>query len=489
MGGGSAGARRHAASRRGQGWQAGAAAMRAGASCPTGRAPWRVPGGCAGVCPGAGGLARFDGAGRGGRRVAGFSPEPGGRDPRHAPAGSPLALGQIESTTYRRNQLLRDSDWASMDHSVELRTPLVDAWLLREVQPCCWAPSASSPASGCSPRPRPRPLPEALINRSKTGFGIPVQTWLKQMGKGGCEALAPAMRGRVRWRAIMNRLSVVHVVAGLHPSAGGPSRTVVQLTDALASHPEIDVTLLTQGFIGEPSVPSGGNVNSAHDRIAVASRVAFWPASASRTDTIGPANPSTNPQSWALDAGQPLGRQLARRNGMPLVVQPRGMLEPWALNHKALKKKIAMALFQRRDLESAKLFIATAAMEYESIRALGLRQPVAVIPNGVLFGSAAGSGDAAVAPLPKRPDRTALFLSRVHPKKGILNLLHAWATVAPQGWRLQIAGPDEGGHLAEVMALARKLGIDHAVEYLGELAWRSQSAGLPGRRPVRAAHL
>ena len=97
-------------------------------------------------------------------------------------ANGRLALGQMESTTYLRNQLLRDSDWASMDHSVELRTPLVDAWLLRDLQPLLGAfrqfPNkrllADAPAKA---------LPEAFITRPKTGFSIPVQTWLKQMGK------------------------------------------------------------------------------------------------------------------------------------------------------------------------------------------------------------------------------------------------------------------------------------------------------------------
>jgi asparagine synthase (glutamine-hydrolysing) len=95
-----------------------------------------------------------------------------------------LAVGQIESTTYLRNQLLRDSDWASMDHSVELRTPLVDAWLLRDVQPLLGAFSQLPNKRLLAEAPA-RPLPEALINRPKTGFGIPMQTWLRQMGKVG----------------------------------------------------------------------------------------------------------------------------------------------------------------------------------------------------------------------------------------------------------------------------------------------------------------
>ena len=88
-----------------------------------------------------------------------------------------LALGQIESTTYLRNQLLRDSDWASMDHSVELRTPLVDAHLLASLR-------AMLPSLHLYPGKRllagapEAPLPREIATRRKTGFGIPVEQWL-----------------------------------------------------------------------------------------------------------------------------------------------------------------------------------------------------------------------------------------------------------------------------------------------------------------------
>lgn len=92
-----------------------------------------------------------------------------------------LAVGQIESTTYLRNQLLRDSDWASMDHSVELRAPLVDAWLLRDVQPLLRA-FAQFPNKRLLAEAPAKQLPEALIERPKTGFGIPIRQWLTSMG-------------------------------------------------------------------------------------------------------------------------------------------------------------------------------------------------------------------------------------------------------------------------------------------------------------------
>jgi asparagine synthase (glutamine-hydrolysing) len=112
----------------------------------------------------------------------GFSPDVWLNEMSGALPDNPLlALGQIESTTYMRNQLLRDSDWASMDHSVELRTPLVDAWLSRDLQPMLGAFKQFANKRLLAEAPA-KPLPETLISRRKTGFGIPVQAWLKQMG-------------------------------------------------------------------------------------------------------------------------------------------------------------------------------------------------------------------------------------------------------------------------------------------------------------------
>ncbi len=266
-------------------------------------------------------------------------------------------------------------------------------------------------------------------------------------------------------------INVTHVVAGLHPSAGGPSQTVVQLTDALARQQSLNVTLLSQSFTGDLSVASAANVNRRMVESASRNSLRFGLPVRSELQRLTRIQNLallhshglwTPVNHWAVDE--------ARRHDIPLIIQPRGMLEPWALTHKALKKKVAMALFQRHDLDSTNLFVATAAMEYESIRELGLKQPIAVIPNGVMFGSSICSGAEHAKRMPKKETRTALFLSRIHPKKGILNLLNAWAAVAPRGWRLQLAGPDEAGHLAEVMVLARQLGIEQNVEYLGELA-------------------
>ena len=92
-------------------------------------------------------------------------------------------------------------------------------------------------------------------------------------------------------------------------------------------------------------------------------------------------------------------------------------------------------------MESAVLFCATSEGEYHSLRTLGYRQPIAVIPNGVAVaraGEMRGKGAQE-----SRPNQL-LYLSRIHKKKGIEELIHAWARIKPYNWELVIAGGDGG---------------------------------------------
>ena len=127
------------------------------------------------------------------------------------PADPLAAVGQLESMAYLRNQLLRDSDWASMDHSVELRTPLVDAWLLRELMPAIRSFGrlkgkhllASSPTI---------PLKQNIIGRVKTGFGIPLGAWMSAAMEDGTAASpcrSAATRGGPssrRWASTLSKM-------------------------------------------------------------------------------------------------------------------------------------------------------------------------------------------------------------------------------------------------------------------------------------------
>ena len=84
----------------------------------------------------------------------------------------------LESTHYLRNQLLRDADWAGMAHGVEIRVPFADSELLRTLAPVIPSMRAGAGKRALAAAPSTK-LPDAIIERAKTGFGVPTGAWLE----------------------------------------------------------------------------------------------------------------------------------------------------------------------------------------------------------------------------------------------------------------------------------------------------------------------
>jgi len=143
----------------------------------------------------------------------------------------------------------------------------------------------------------------------------------------------------------------------------------------------------------------------------------------------------------------------ARGGRARLVVSPRGMLGADALAFSRLRKRAFWRLVQARALREAACLHATSEAELDDIRAAGLANPVAVIPNGVDLPAPASSDPSGA--------RTVLSLGRIHPKKGLDNLVHAWAHVEAShpDWRLRIVGPAELGHDHDLIALGASLNL------------------------------
>lgn len=108
---------------------------------------------------------------------------------RNGPSSAFGKVATLESCFYLRNQLLRDADWAGMAHSLEIRTPLVDAELLGRVAPLIVGKGRLSGKALLAAAPS-RPLPDEILNRPKTGFGIPIHAWTR-------DALRPNESARV----------------------------------------------------------------------------------------------------------------------------------------------------------------------------------------------------------------------------------------------------------------------------------------------------
>ena len=166
----------------------------------------------------------------------------------------------------------------------------------------------------------------------------------------------------------------------------------------------------------------------------------------------------------------------------PYILSAHGMLDPWALRNKRLKKVVYAALAERANVKSAACLHALTQAEALDYRRFGGKGPIAIIPNGVAipeeiypelflnqFPSLSGK-------------RIVLFLGRIHFKKGLDILVESWATVAKR-WpeaRLVLAGPDFEGTRARIEALVAERGLNETVLFTGmlrdDLKWSALAA-------------
>ncbi|MCC6509097.1 MAG: glycosyltransferase [Pirellulaceae bacterium] len=268
---------------------------------------------------------------------------------------------------------------------------------------------------------------------------------------------------------------IVHVVRDLELASGGPSRSIPQLVLALDQLR----TCHEHRWIQHVAFCDRGQPNAQFPDRGEALRLE--PVSGGRSSLGALAGRMTqlhsqSPLSLIHVHGlwsPPVHRVItwARRNRVPYVVSPRGMLSEWCFNHKRLKKRIGWWLYQHSDLQNAAAIHATSNDEMLDARRMKLKPTIAVIPNG--------------SDLPNyerplivnKPVRMALCLTRLHPVKGIDMLIEIWAKLKPANWRLHIAGPSEAGMREKLRQLIQKHNLHDSVT-LGEEADETEKQSL-----------
>lgn len=248
-------------------------------------------------------------------------------------------------------------------------------------------------------------------------------------------------------------MKVVHAISSMDATSGGTSTYLQLLSQELIKL--ADVSIVTNDSVNPLPVP--GNVNIRFVKNFLGNRHSIF--------GYGDADIYHGNGLWEL----PVHRMVchARSSKKPYVLSPHGMLEPWSLGVSKTKKQVALALYQRADLNGAKCIHATAESEAENIRKMGFKNPLAVIPNGI------DTSEFDLAPK-KRTDhkRTILFLSRIHPQKGIENLIDAFnklETTLKDNWKVEIAGPGDESYINSLESLIKAKGLSDDIKLVGPL--------------------
>ena len=238
-------------------------------------------------------------------------------------------------------------------------------------------------------------------------------------------------------------MRILHSIASIDKRAGGPSNSVTRLSEALASETDTQSMICT--------------LQTHEETVETAAQVQFYPVRMSRRLGVSPALKSHLRQvSSAVDLIHNHGlwmmpnlyaSRAAERGSSSLVISPRGTLAPWSLQQSTWKKRAMLVWGQKRALQVADGFHATAHSEYEDIRRFGLKQPVILLPNGI------DVPDEKPEPGAKRRYRL-VYLGRIHAQKGIEKLIAIWPQLARrhEDWECVLCGPGDVNYLKTVQS-------------------------------------
>lgn len=250
--------------------------------------------------------------------------------------------------------------------------------------------------------------------------------------------------------------NIDHIVNSIDITSGGPARSVTHLIRSLSrTDGNLNIVLHT-GKSEKPIVSSFETENidlKFYDynhlgRLKSLSKV----LSLKQIDLLHGHG------LWQLPVHQM--SRYAQKHNIPYVITPRGMLEPWSLTQSKFKKEIALTLFQGKDLRLASCIHATAKLESDNIRALGYKNPIATIPNGINL------DEFPVYEKQISKKRKVLFLSRIHAKKGIELLIKAWEdldAVITEGWEVEIVGNGDETYIESLKNLINSLKMEEVI--------------------------
>ena len=281
-------------------------------------------------------------------------------------------------------------------------------------------------------------------------------------------------------------MKVLHVIPAIAPRYGGPSQAVLDMCRGLKTL-NIETVIVTTDHDGPGRlrVPLGELTtyqdvqcyfSSSHcgEGMKLANGLGAWFGAHAKEYAVFHIHSVFSHASWAAS-------RAAWRHRVPYIVRPLGTLDPWSLRQKPWKKRLAMRVFFRRMLNRAGAIHYTSEGEKRLVEStLGLQRGW-VVPLGIAASeSEEADFRAAYTPLGSHP--FVLFLSRLHPKKGIEILLQAFAEVSCEeslrDWRLVLAGEGDGNYIASIRKSITQQNLNDKVLLCGWISGGEKWAAL-----------
>lgn len=248
-------------------------------------------------------------------------------------------------------------------------------------------------------------------------------------------------------------MKVVHFIASIDKNSGGTTTYMQLLSEELKNQLQI---IVVTGVSANPIKLNGVRVDFFEAKLSrwfLLNKEFNSFLEIEKPDLVH-INGIWNPQNY-------LFQKVAQRRGIKVILSPHGMLEPYIINRNYLKKKIALLLYQNKALKNVDYFHTTAKLELENIEKLEYKQRKAIIPNGIKMDEFS-----AFIPDKIQNPRKILFLSRIHPKKGIEFLIEAWSQIATHikdNWIVEIIGNGDPNYIKSLNEKINILKLNHQV--------------------------